>query len=163
MKNMLICLIFLPAAMISSCKPEPETVLVIEVRNETTNFIRIKSYGTLSTGIDTVLFEIASGESIKQHISTRGGSDFYPQSLHDSSYFRDSSHVFFNDTLLVRHFDRVTSYISENSDSTIIFYSNERNLYNSQSYIQEKVKDDVYKGTFVFTQHDLDYAIEVNE
>ncbi len=69
----------------------------------------------------------------------------------------------FNDTLRVTHYTDASSYLSSNIHSRVLEYDEPRNIYNSNSYYQEKIKEDFFRGTYLISESDRDYAISIYE
>lgn len=155
--------IILSIFAVFGCKPEAETTLRLEVRNELTQSITLYTYSNVSGSKDTLEIHLDPMDSYKGRLNERGASDDYPHILHRTFPEGDTTEIHFNDTILLKHFNRSWSEPNQNPDSTKIYFEDPRNLYNSENYEKSQTGENEFKGIYRITEKDLEYAIEVNE
>lgn len=153
------------SSFLVSCKGDPETVLEVVVKNTTNESVQLKMFSIYaSPGLsDTTEIILQPEESYEWYAATRGGGgNTYPIGLHNAPG-GDSLYVVFNDTLRVSHYTDASSYLSSNIDSTVLEYDEPRNIYNPNSFYKEKIKENFFRGTYLISESDRDYAISIYE
>lgn len=145
-----------------SCEPEEETLLKLVVTNRLDQEIELRLFKTPGSGITAYESHfIGLNQPYQETIYDDGGADAYPQALHRIFLSGDSIQILFNDTLRITHVNRFNPDPSANVDSTRVYVNNPRSLYNSESFVQAKIGEYNYSGTYVINDADLAYAISV--
>jgi hypothetical protein len=149
--------------LIASCQPEDETRVIFRFMNETmVSDVEITSY---FNGMERIYFSNSQVADPIETLDYDGIYESFPVYRANVFLLSDSAVVVFNDTLRVIHriIDR-NQEISELSDrENIIWFDDDRNIYNLNSYDIDRLQEDEWRADYRITQEDLEYAIEVNE
>lgn len=153
--------IFIIFLTLAGCKrSEPNGNFRLIFQNETSASIRVVQYKSL-VDVEIFLFELEPQASEIEDIQTYGGVPEYQHEI--TSYFAsDSIVVFYNDTLRVVHLIKDSSKYPD-ANEMYIGFEEAGNISNVEYYNLQRDSEDAYRGTYTFTQEDLDYAIAINE
>lgn len=155
-------IIILWSLFILGCKPERETSLNLAIHNALSQKVIIVNFSGVSGGEDTVIIVLEPMESFEGTRNEDGEYDAYPDIMHRRFPEGNITEIHFNDTILLKHFNRSWSEPNPNPDSTKIYFEDPRNLYNSENYEKSQTGENEFKGIYRITEEDLEYAIEVN-
>jgi hypothetical protein len=147
-----------------SCKPDGGVILNLSIVNSLDEEVQILIYYFPVTGTVPDTIKLMSNEvySENREDDRGGGFDDYPTYLHESGFPNSAVvDIVFRDSLTISHVKTLSSTVQPMPE--IIYFDNPRNVYNPNSFTKEKIKEDVFSGTYSISQADLDYAISVYE
>ncbi len=142
-----------------------DSYLYLRFENPTTRSLSVSVF-PIDRGYsqDTIWFTLQPGENFnsEQFVSELGPYDTFHPNVYPV-FILDSAQVIFSDSLLVTHYSRVIPYDSLSSPSDPIYYQQPRNIFNFDNYSIEKINENDFEATYVFTESDLNYADSIHE
>lgn len=153
----------IPLALLCLCCVDENTTLTLRVENQLQQDLKLVFY-TPPEIADSSIINLTANGKYENGRNDKGASENYPLALHRIPPFpiADSVKISFNDSVWVMHVMR-ESGMTDTLQHAIIYFSENRNIFNTDSYIKGKVSDNNFIGRYIIGQEDLDYAILLNE
>lgn len=144
---------------------DPELGLNHRIQNDLNTPLELRLYFpnfTIDQELDSVLIVLNPGGRYELYYSERGESDSYPSYFHEFLPLGDSLRIYFNDTIFVTHIGQRLNQDSL-SGLALIYYDQDRNIYNPGSYVQRRLRENFFEGTYYITQEDFENALDFYE
>lgn len=153
----------IPLALLCLSCVDENTTLTLRVENQLQQDLKLVFY-TSPEIADSSIINLSANGNYENARNDKGASENYPLTLHKVPPFpiADSVKICFNDSVCVMHVMR-ESGMTDTLQYAIIYFSDNRNIFNTDSYVKAKVSDNNFIGRYTISQEDLDYAILLNE